>query len=146
MQKNRPLRFSIAQSCVAVFLFTGVAANAAPLLRCEVTYAGATQVIETTPVEDAYEVKPVDIAGRFLFKVVMSAPKGKLVAAWCRGRGPRLQHSLVPAPHLSKGRGMAARLQAAHTGFGRRGAVNGAKANMQVGGKRLPPAAPPAKR
>ncbi len=78
MQKNRPFRFSFAQSCVAVFLFAGVAANAAPLLRCEVTYAGATQVIETTPVEDAYEVKPVDIAGRFLFKVVMSAPKGKL--------------------------------------------------------------------
>ena len=69
MRQNRTFRFSIAQSCVAVFLFAGVAAHAAPLLRCEVTYAGTTQVIE---------VKPVDIAGRFLFKVVMSAPKGKL--------------------------------------------------------------------
>ena len=78
MRQNRTFRFSIAQSCVAVFLFAGVAAHAAPLLRCEVTYAGTTQVIETTPVADVYEVKPVDIAGRFLFKVVMSAPKGKL--------------------------------------------------------------------
>ena len=78
MRQNRPLRFSIAQFCLAVFLFAGVAAYAAPLLRCEVSYAGTTQVIETTPLADAYEVKPVDIAGRFLFKVVMSARKGKL--------------------------------------------------------------------
>ena len=76
MRPNRP--FSIAQFCLAVFLFAGVAAHAAPLLRCEVTYAGSTQVIETRPAADAYGVKPVDIAGRFLFKVVMSAPKGKL--------------------------------------------------------------------
>ena len=76
MRPNRP--FSIAQFCLAVFLFAGIAAHAAPLLRCEVTYAGTTQVIETRPTADAYEVKPVDIAGRFLFKVVMSAPKGKL--------------------------------------------------------------------
>ncbi|MSQ66043.1 MAG: hypothetical protein EXR37_06855 [Limnohabitans sp.] len=53
-------------------------AHAGPLLRCEVTYAGATQVIEFSPVTDAYEVKPVDITGRFLFKVVISAPRGKL--------------------------------------------------------------------
>ena len=78
MRQNRPLRFSIAQSCVAVFFFAGVAAHAAPLLRCEVSYAGTTQVIETKPIADAYEVKPIDIAGRFLFKVVMSAPKGQL--------------------------------------------------------------------
>ena len=70
--------FGIAHFCLVVFLFAGVAAHAAPLLRCEVNYAGTTQVIETRPAADAYEVKPVDIAGRFLFKVVMSAPKGKL--------------------------------------------------------------------
>jgi hypothetical protein len=76
MRPNRP--FSIAQFCLAVFLFAGVAVHAAPLLRCEVSYAGTTQVIETRPAADDYGVKPVDIAGRFLFKVVMSAPKGKL--------------------------------------------------------------------
>ena len=76
MRPNRP--FSIALFCLAVFLFAGVAVHAAPLLRCEVSYAGTTQVIETRPAADDYGVKPVDIAGRFLFKVVMSAPKGKL--------------------------------------------------------------------
>jgi hypothetical protein len=53
-------------------------ANASPFLRCEVTYAGATQVVHATPVAEPYEVAPVDIAERFLFKVVMSATRGKL--------------------------------------------------------------------
>ena len=46
-------------------------AQAAPLLRCEVTYAGATQVVEARPVEDPYPVPSVDIGGRFRFKAVM---------------------------------------------------------------------------
>jgi hypothetical protein len=46
-------------------------ALAAPLLRCSVTYAGATQLIEATPVSDPYPVPSVDIGGRFRFKVVM---------------------------------------------------------------------------
>ena len=44
---------------------------AAPLLRCSVTYAGATQVVEALPVSDPYRVPSVDIAGRFRFKAVM---------------------------------------------------------------------------
>lgn len=78
MRKNRPLRFSIADACLAVFLFASPQAHAEPLLRCEVTYAGTTQRIDTRPAADVYEVKPVDIAGRFLFKAVMAAPKGSL--------------------------------------------------------------------
>ena len=46
-------------------------AHAAPLLRCSVTYAGATQLIEAMPVSDPYPVPSVDIAGRFRFKAVM---------------------------------------------------------------------------
>ena len=46
-------------------------AFAAPLLRCSVTYAGATQLIDATPVSDPYPVPSVDIAGRFRFKAVM---------------------------------------------------------------------------
>jgi hypothetical protein len=46
-------------------------AAAQPLLRCEVTYAGATQVLQTGVVASAYEVAAVDIAGRFAFKPVM---------------------------------------------------------------------------
>jgi len=53
-------------------------AQATPFLRCEVTYAGATQVVHATPVADPYEVAPVDIAERFLFKVVMTATRGRL--------------------------------------------------------------------
>jgi hypothetical protein len=44
---------------------------AAPLLRCSVTYAGASQVVEATPVSDPYPVPSVDIGGRFRFKAVM---------------------------------------------------------------------------
>jgi hypothetical protein len=55
--------------------FAGMALNfsagAAPLLRCQVTYAGTTQTIEATPVADPYPVPSVDIGGRFRFKAVM---------------------------------------------------------------------------
>ena len=44
---------------------------AAPLLRCDVTYAGSSHVIETSPVADPYPVASVDIGGRFRFKAVM---------------------------------------------------------------------------
>ena len=44
---------------------------AAPLLRCDMTYAGASQSIEASPVTDPYLVPSVDIGGRFRFKAVM---------------------------------------------------------------------------
>ena len=46
-------------------------ALAAPLLRCSVSYAGASQLVEATPVSDPYPVPSVDIGGRFRFKAVM---------------------------------------------------------------------------
>lgn len=54
-------------SCTALSL----SATAAPLLRCEVSYAGTTHVIEASPVADPYPVPSVDIGGRFRFKAVM---------------------------------------------------------------------------
>jgi hypothetical protein len=45
--------------------------QATPLLRCELSYAGASQSIEATPVTDPYPVPSVDIGGRFRFKAVM---------------------------------------------------------------------------
>lgn len=54
-------------SCAALSL----GASAAPLLRCEVSYAGTTHVIEARPVADPYPVASVDIGGRFRFKAVM---------------------------------------------------------------------------
>lgn len=46
-------------------------AAAAPLLRCEVSYAGTTHVVEARPVADPYPVPSVDIGGRFRFKAVV---------------------------------------------------------------------------
>ena len=46
-------------------------ALASPSLRCELTYAGTTQLVQATPVADPYPVASVDIGGRFWFKPVM---------------------------------------------------------------------------
>jgi len=51
---------------------------AAPLLRCNVTYAGASQWVEATPVTDPYSVPSVDIGGRFRFKAVMVGSSAQL--------------------------------------------------------------------
>ena len=48
-----------------------VTAFASPLLRCQVTYAGATKILEFAPVADPYPVEAVDIYGRFRFKAVV---------------------------------------------------------------------------
>ena len=55
---------------VAAFL-VDLPVFAAPLLRCDVSYAGSTSVIEASPVVDPYPVASVDIGGRFRFKAVM---------------------------------------------------------------------------
>ena len=44
---------------------------AAPLLRCQVTYAGTTHTAQAHPVADPYAVPSVAIGGRFLFKPVV---------------------------------------------------------------------------
>lgn len=54
-------------AALALPLYTG----AAPLLRCEVSYAGTTHTIEARPVDTPYPVPSVDIGGRFRFKAVM---------------------------------------------------------------------------
>lgn len=46
-------------------------AQATPLLRCQLTYAGSTQTLETGPVSNPYIVDSVDVGGRFRFKAVM---------------------------------------------------------------------------
>ena len=48
-----------------------LAAAAAPLLRCDVAYAGTNHTIEASPVADPYPVPSVDIGGRFRFKAIM---------------------------------------------------------------------------
>lgn len=45
--------------------------QAAALLRCQLTYAGSTQLLEATPVADPYPVRSVGVGGRFRFKAVV---------------------------------------------------------------------------
>lgn len=49
----------------------GLVSQAAPLLRCQVSYAGTTHAVEARPVADPYPVPSVDIGGRFRFKAVL---------------------------------------------------------------------------
>jgi hypothetical protein len=51
---------------------------AAPLLRCELTYAGDTQSIDAKLVTDPYLVPSVDIGGRFRFKAVLVGSVARL--------------------------------------------------------------------
>jgi len=56
---------------VAALLCSSLASHSAPLLRCELTYAGATQTLDVAPVDTPYPVASVDVGGRFRFKAVM---------------------------------------------------------------------------
>ena len=61
-----------ARLCLgALGLTLGLHAASAPLLRCQVTYAGTTHTVEARPVADPYPVASAEIGGRFLFKPVM---------------------------------------------------------------------------
>lgn len=61
-----------ARLCLGALGFVlGLNATAAPLLRCQVTYAGTTHTVEARPVADPYTVPSVEIGGRFLFKPVV---------------------------------------------------------------------------
>lgn len=47
------------------------AAQAAPRLVCDVTYAGALHTVQAEPVAEPYGVPAVDVGGRFRFKAVV---------------------------------------------------------------------------
>jgi len=66
---------------ITLFLLLALPARAAepaPRLRCDVTYAGATQRIEAGPTADPYAVPSVDIGGRFWFKPVVVQGGGRV--------------------------------------------------------------------
>jgi hypothetical protein len=61
---------------IPLLAFAAAAWHAGPAaaqarLRCDVTYAGALQRVEASPVADPYAMPSVDIGGRFHFKAVM---------------------------------------------------------------------------
>ncbi|MEO5661031.1 MAG: hypothetical protein ABIQ90_14735 [Polaromonas sp.] len=83
-------------------LFLHHAALAAPLLRCDVAYAGTTHVIEAKPVADPYPVPSVDIGGRFRFKAVMvgSAARVERIVLYAYLDTPRQPILLQEAKYL----------------------------------------------
>lgn len=78
-------------------------ACAAAALRCDVTYAGSTQVVQALPVAEPYAVPSVDVGGRFWFKAVMVGTAArvdyiKLYAYFDTPTQPLLLHEAVYLP------------------------------------------------
>lgn len=65
------MKTSLALCAALLLAFAGTPVLAAPLLHCEVTYAGSSHVIEVAPGSDPYLTKSIDIDGRFRFKAVV---------------------------------------------------------------------------
>lgn len=92
----RRVKRAIVLSC----LLTGAtAAEAAPLLRCLVDQGGRTWQVETAPAADPYDVRPLDIDGKFRFKAVMVGDQRqveyvKLYAYYQTRRKPVLLHEV----------------------------------------------------
>jgi hypothetical protein len=58
--------------CVLLLGSEPAGATAHPVqLRCDLTYAGATQEVVAEPVQDVYAAPSVDVRGRFRFKAVL---------------------------------------------------------------------------
>ena len=69
-----PAAFVIA--CMAAG--SGSEARAAPVLRCDVSYAGVAHSVVANPVPDPYAVESMSIGERFAFKAVMVGTDAKL--------------------------------------------------------------------
>lgn len=85
---------AIVLSCA---LAGAMAAEATPLLRCQVDQGGQAWRVETAPVADPYGVRPLDIGGKFRFKAVMVGDEQrveyvKLYAYYQTRRTPVLLH------------------------------------------------------
>ncbi|MEB0133897.1 hypothetical protein QN362_00985 [Actimicrobium sp. CCC2.4] len=73
------------------------AASANTLLRCQIEQGGSTRVVEATPTANPYQVRAIDINGRFRFKAVMVGDAThidyiKLYVYDQSARQPRLLH------------------------------------------------------
>lgn len=76
--KKIPPRFRAVFALVCLCVGLPSSARAAPLLRCEVSYAGVVHPVVARPVSDPYPVESVAIGGRFAFKAVMVGTDEKL--------------------------------------------------------------------
>ena len=73
-----PSRFRALFALVCLCVGLPSSARAAPLLRCEVSYAGVVHPVVARPVSDPYPVESVAIGERFAFKAVMVGTDAKL--------------------------------------------------------------------
>lgn len=73
-------RIGTCSAVILTALLLASAAHAAPLLRCEVTYAGTTHVVQATPGADPYTAPSVEIGGRFRFKAVLLGSERRIEA------------------------------------------------------------------
>ncbi|MGE5027051.1 MAG: hypothetical protein ACM3JK_01110 [Betaproteobacteria bacterium] len=84
-------------------LLAAASVQAAPLLRCHLSYAGITHILEAAPGSDPYGVEARDIGGRFRFKAVVIGNDRrvdyiKLYAYYQAERQPVLLHEARYTP------------------------------------------------
>lgn len=80
LRLKRILRIDNAIGCLiaASGFMWPLQVRAAPLLHCNVSYAGIEQTVETRPVADAYSVPSIDVGERFRFKAVMVGTENQI--------------------------------------------------------------------
>lgn len=88
---------------LAALSLTPTTAPAAPLLRCQVAYAGTIHEVTAAPSSDPYAVPSTDIGGRFRFKAVVSGAAARIdyikLYAYYQGRHqPVLLHAAKYLP------------------------------------------------
>jgi len=63
---------------LVLMAFLSLPSMASPLLQCDVSYAGTTHKLKATSTKDPYTVEPIDIGGRFFFKMILTESNAKL--------------------------------------------------------------------
>ncbi|MDB5728971.1 MAG: hypothetical protein JWQ00_2176 [Noviherbaspirillum sp.] len=69
---------TIGRACTVMALLLPIAACAATILRCEISYAGTSHILDAAPTVDPYGTESVDIGGRFRFKAVVIGDNEKI--------------------------------------------------------------------
>ena len=78
--RNQAIFKRLRKVLMPALLSACASAGAAPLLHCEVTYAGNTHRLEAAIGGDPYTTESIDIDGRFRFKTVILGTAQKIEA------------------------------------------------------------------
>lgn len=63
---------------IGLLAWTSLTTWASASLQCDVSYAGTTYKLNAKPALDVYDVQPIDIGGRFFFKMILTEMNHKL--------------------------------------------------------------------